>query len=395
MEPFDYKKYCRLVEENKRRIEKTWNFEVSDRVPVIIGLGGPYYAKLFGYTFREYYGNLKIMLDAQIKGIKWRVNWLKDDFSSISVGLDIGAIAEGIVFNCEIKMPDKENPWRSPWIVPRIKTLEDIDNLEIPDPHEHEGIKEYYRKLEDFRKLARKNYGEIPVGGGLGIHPPVSAAGSLLGPERLYTWLLKYPEEMHKLFRKLEEAFKVLREYYYEVTGAERGYLGLSDDHSGYLNRKMYERFTMPYNLRLYEIFGARGRSLHMDSHMDHIADIIADIYKVRSVDVGVENDIRILAKTFGGKVIFNGNANWRSLLGNSVEDVEIEVERCIYYAAPLGGYIFDNGGETYANVPPEMLKYEVEYAKKVGRYPIRRENFKHLDIIEREHNINESIISR
>ena len=178
MEPFDYKKYCRLVEENKRRIEKTWNFEASDRVPVVIGLGGPYYAKIFGYTFREYYGNLKIMLDVQIKGIKWRVNWLKDDFSSINVSLDIGAIAEGIVFNCEIKMPDKDTPWRSPWIVPRIRTLEDIDNLEIPDPHEHKGINEYYRKLEEFRKLARENYGEIPVGGGLGIHPPVSAAGS-------------------------------------------------------------------------------------------------------------------------------------------------------------------------------------------------------------------------
>lgn len=51
-----------------------------------------------------------------------------------------------------------------------------------------------------------------------------------------------------------------------------------------------------------------------------------------------------------------------------------------MYYAAPGGGYIFDNGGETYTGVPPEKLKYEVEYAKKVGRYPIRKDNFRHLD---------------
>ncbi|MCD6538273.1 hypothetical protein J7L18_06675 [Candidatus Bathyarchaeota archaeon] len=385
MEPFNYEKYNSLIEENRRRLERVQKFEEPDRVPVIIGLGGPYYAKIFGYTFKEYYGNLRVMLDVQIKGIKWRINWLRDDISYIGVSFDVGSIAEGIVFNCEIKMPDDENPWRSPWIIPCIKSLEDIDNLEVPDPYEHKGIREYYRRFEEFKGLVRENYGDLPVGGGLGIHPPVSAAGSLLGTSRLYFWLLKYPNEMHKLFRKLEETFKVLREYYYEVTGAERGYLGLADDHSGYLNRRMYERFTLPYNLSLYEAFGTKDRSLHMDSHMEHIADIITDVYKVRSVDVGVENDIRVLAEKFRGKAIFNGNANWRALLENSFEAIEIEVERCIYYAAPGGGYIFDNGGETYANIPPEMLKYEVEYAKKVGKYPIKRGNFKHLDVIERE----------
>jgi len=138
----------------------------------------------------------------------------------------------------------------------------------------------------------------------------------------------------------------------------------------------------MPYNLRLYERFGKRYRSLHMDSHMDHITDILRDAYRINYADVGVENDIRKIAEAFKGKVVFKGNANWRVLIRN-YELIEIEVEKCIYYAAPGGGYIFDNGGETYAGVPPDRLKYEVEYAKKVGRYPIREENFKHLNKIK------------
>ena len=384
MEPFHYEKYARLVEESRRRLEKVQRFEEPDRVPVVIGLGGPYYAKLFGHTFAEYYKNLRVMLEVQIKGIKWRIKWLEDDYTHLRVNFDIGAISEGIVFGCKIRMPDKENPWISPWIMPCIKSLEDIDRLEIPDPYTHEGIKEYYEKFEEFKRLVRENYENIPIGGGLNIHPPMSAAGSLLGTDKLYVWLLKYPSEMHRLFRKLEETFKVLREYYYEVTGAERGYLGLADDHSGYLSRKRYEEFTMPYNLKLYERFGWRGRSLHMDSHMEHIADIITDIYRVRNIDVGVESDIRVLAEKFKGKAVFNGNADWRVLLEDSYEIIEREVEKCIYYAAPGGGYIFDNGGETYANIPPEMLKYEVEYAKKVGKYPIREENFRHLKLIMR-----------
>jgi uroporphyrinogen-III decarboxylase len=383
MEPFNKAKYSSLLEENRKRVEKAAQFKEPDRVPVIIGLGGPYYAMLFGYTFAEYYNDTSIMLDAQVKGLKWRLKWLEDDLTSIGVHLDLGAVSEGIVFDCKIEMPDERNPWLSPWVIPRIKTLEDIDKLEVPDPHRHKGVQAYYEKLEKFRELVRKNYDGLPVEGRLQIHPPVSAAGSLLGPGKLYRWLYENPSEMHRLFRKLEEAFNVLQEYYYELSGSGPGSLGLSDDHSGYLNRRMYEEFAMPYNLRLYERHGANHRYLHMDSHMDHITDILVNVYRIKEADVGVENNIKTISEAFKGKVFFNGNADWRVLVDGSFESIELEVEKCIFHAAPGGGYVFDNGGETYAKVPPERLKYEVEYAKKVGRYPIRRERFKHLDRIK------------
>ncbi len=331
MEPFDPARFSKQIEESRKRLEKVAEFEEPDRVPVIISLGGPYYAKLFGYTFAEYYGDLAVMLNTQVKGIKWRMSWLKDDFVSVGVHLDIGSTAEGIVFNCRVEWPSSEKPWQSPWIIPCIKTLEDIDRLEVPDPRSHRGVREYYEKLEKFKKLVRENYGQLPVGGMLQIHPPVSAAGSLMGPGRLYSWLYRYPLEMHALFRKLEETFKLLQEYYYEVTGAEPGSLGLADDHSGYLNRRMYEEFTLPYNLRLYERFGARYRSLHMDSHMDHIADLLVDVYRINFADAGVENNIAKLAEAFKGRVVFKGNADWRSLIEAPIENVELEVEKCIF----------------------------------------------------------------
>lgn len=380
MEPFNHVHYSKLAEENRKRVEKTNEFNEPDRVPVIIEVGGPYYAKIFGYTFADYYNDLEVMLDVQVKGIKWRLGWLKDDFCHIGVGLDVGSVAEGIVFDCEVKMPNEHNPWRSPWTIPKIRSLEDIDNLEVPDPRRNRRVREYYERLENFMELVRKNYEGLHVGGMLQIHPPISAAGSLMGTGRLYSWLYKHPNEMRKLFDKLEETFRALQDYYSEIFGNGPGGLGLADDHSGYLNRRMYETFTMPYNSRLYDLYGTNYRSLHMDSHLDHITDILVEVYKVDEVDVGVENDVRVVANAFKGKVLFNGNADWRALLKGSHELVELEVERCIYFAAPGGGYIFDNGGETYAGVPAEMLKYEVEYAKSVGRYPIKLENFKYSD---------------
>lgn len=367
------------MEENRRRLETVRCFEEPDRVPVIINIQGPYYARLFDIPLSLYYRDLKVMLDVQVKGLEWKLNWLKDDLVYMGVSLDWGPIAEGVFFNCEIMMPDQKTPWRSPWVIPSVKSLEDIDKLEVPDPRQHKEVKKFYGQLEELCRLAREYYEGLPVGGMFQIHPPVSAAGSLLGPQRLYTWMVKYPNEMHKLFKKLEEAYVLLQEHYYEVTSNEPGYLGLNDDHAGYLSRKLYEKFALPYNARLYERFGTKYRYLHMDSHMDHITDIVRDVYKVKYADVGVENDIRVIAREFKGKVIVDGNANWRVLLCDDFELIEREVEQCIYYAAPGSGYVFDNGGETYAEVPPEALKYEVEYAKKVGRYPINLDNFKHI----------------
>ncbi|MEM2823478.1 MAG: uroporphyrinogen decarboxylase family protein [Thermofilaceae archaeon] len=380
---FKLEKYERVLEENRRRVEAALSFEEPDRVPVQINVQGAYYAWLFGVPLRDYYTDLKLMAEVQLKGLEWRLSWLRDDVTSVAITLDLGAVAEGIVFSCRIVMPDDSDPWRSPWIVPKIKSLDDIDRLEVPDPRDLPAVRDVYRRLEELRRLVRDRYGDIPVWGGLQIHPPVSAAGSLMGPERLYSWLYRYPDEMHKLFRKLEEAFVALYEYHCEVTGSEPGSLYLADDHSGYLNRRMYEEFALPYNLRLFERFGTRYRYLHMDSPMHHIADIVRDVYRVNHADLGVESDIRLIAREFKGRVSFNGNANWRALLSGSRTLIEVEVERCIYYAAPGGGYIFDNGGETYAGVPPELLKYEVEYAKRVGKYPIKRENFRHLDELE------------
>ncbi len=379
MEPFDIRHYIHSLEESRRRISASYDFEEADRVPVTIGLGGPYYAWLFGRTLAEYYNDLAAMLDTQIKGIKWRLSSLGDDVAEVGAWLDVGSIAEGVVFECEIRMPDETNPWMSPWIIPCVKTLDDIDRFEVPDPSSTKQVKNHYERLGRFKELVKENYENIAISGGLQIHPPISAAGSLLGPGRLYSWLYEYPNEMHKLFRKLVQAFKVIREFDCAMTGAETGSLHLSDDHAGYLNREQYRKFALPYNLELYRLYGPKQRSLHMDSHMDHITDIVRDIYEVKYADVGVENDIEVIARAFRGRIVFNGNADWRVLVNGSLEAIEREVEKCVFHSARGGGYIFDNGGETYVGVPPDKLKYEVSYVKKVGQYPIMIDRFRHI----------------
>jgi uroporphyrinogen-III decarboxylase len=376
----DEKERIRLAE---WRISKAKNFEEADRVPVQIRVHNPFFTWVLGYTFYDYYRNWDVCRLVQIEGPKWAFRNLGDDRAPVPYDAwlnkieeyplpDVGSVGEGIVFECKIVLPEKERPWTTPWIIPKFKTLEDLDKLVVPDPKECE---------KRLREHIRRAYGkEIPLPRGMvpKIHPPLSAAGSLMGAETLFTFLYKHPNEMHKFLEKLYKTYCVLKDYEDDQRGRESRSLNLADDHAGYLNVDMYKKFVLPYNKRLYERYGREKRRLHMDSKSDHIAYIIVEEYKINEMDLGSSQftDIAKIKKAFKDKVFFNGNLDTRLLVSGNEEEIRKSIEYCIYNAAERGGYAFDVGGETFANVDINKLKFAIEYAKKIGKYPIRTKNY-------------------
>jgi len=362
------------MKEGKRDIEERWatarNFEEPDRVPVGIGVGNPFFCSILGYNLKDFYRNLDLNLKIQMEGSKWAYENLGDDRISYGRSLrrispNIGSVSEGIVWDCLIRLPTEESPWLPPWIVPKFITPEEIEKLEAPDP------RECVKRLEKhyLRAFGVKIRAKLPPG----IHPPCSAAGSLVGTERLYIYLYRYPNLMHRLFQKLLKSFFVLRDYADDQTGRTITRVGLADDHAGYLSEKMYRKFVLPYNRQIYEKYGKEGRSLHMDSQTDHIAHILRDEYRLDSLDLGWQADILKIKEALDGKVFFNGNMESRLLVASPYEGIRRAVEHCIYSAAPGGGYAFDLGGETYAGIDVNRLKYTIEYAKKIGKYPLKK----------------------
>ncbi len=357
------------IKKKLRRWEASRNFEEADRVPVLISVGAPFFCQIFGYTLNDFYRNLDLNLKIQVEGSKWAYSNLGDDRIEYKkdvsqVAPNIGAVGEGIVWNCEIRLPTDDNPWLSPWIVPKFTTPEEIEKIEIPDPEEC---------IKRLRQHYKRSFGvDIKVDLPPGIHPPCSAAGSLIGTERLYIYLYRYPNLMQKMFEKLLESFFVLRDYIDDKTGRETTSIGLCDDHAGYLSEEMYRKFVLPYNKRIYEKYGKERRRLHMDSPTEHIAHIIRDEYRIDELDLGWQANIVKIKEKLDGKVFFNGNMPSRILVEGTYEQIRQAVAHCIYAAAPGGGYFFDMGGETYAGINVEKLKYAIAYAKKIGRYPLK-----------------------
>lgn len=366
---FALDKYMRHLEEAERRKQIAFSFREPDRVPINISEYGSYWSRLFGYNIRDYYTDLEVSIEVQIKGFEWRLENLKDDRTNYVLTYDLGPVAEGIYFECPIEYPDDT----SPRIVHILNDVSDIDALEIPDPEDVPKVRWYYDRFEEFKALARKIGAKVPVQehARLTIHPPLSAACAIMNPTMVYTYLYTEPEAMDRLLQKMFTAFCKLIDYADRRSGVRTTHLGLANDNACFISPEMYRKMVLPYDRKLYEIYGKEGRYLHTDGPSDHLFQMITQDLKVDMMDIGGFSDIDVAVRHMKGKTVIHGGLNCRDLYNGLDGAAKDKIDHAIKVAAPGGGYEFAIGGETYPGVSPDTLVDLVAYVKERGRYPI------------------------
>ena len=367
---FQPKEYQKEIEAAERRKRIAFSFREPDRVPIRISVAGPYFAHLFDYSIKDYYTNREVMVDAQLKSLPWRFEVLKDDNKEYGIILDLGIIYEGLFFNCPIKYSDLSTPRP----LPILKSIKDIENLKIPDPASHSGVNWVWKEVEKVKRILQKRRVKLPFSGAyFKIHPPLSAACSIMDPTDVYTLMYTDPRIVFLLFDKLFEAFCRLLDYSDKRNGIRRrDNIGLADDSSAFISAEMYRKFVLPYNRRIYQRYGRRVRSLHADGPNDHLFSILANEIKLTFMDIGGFSSLEAAVKAMKGKVVIHGGLNGKDLYQGLTEETKQKVKEAIRLAAPGGGYEFAIGGETYVGIAAETLLDLVSYVKKVGRYPLQ-----------------------
>lgn len=361
-------KFKKEIDEIEKRKKIACSFKEPDRVPIEISAGGSYYSNLFGYDIKDYYENVEVQIEVQLRALKWRFENLKDDNSSTSIGLDIGPIAEGLYFGCPIVRPKGT----SPRVVDILQTERDILELKVPEPEDCSGLKWLDQQFQKFKEVAKKFGVEIKEPGPrLKIHPPLSAACALMNPAKVYLLMATEPKIIKIFFDKMLSAFFKLIDYYDKRYGTKTESIGLANDNSAFISNKMYVEQVLPYDKAIYERYGKKWRSLHADGPNDHNFKTFADELKLNAMDIGGWSSIDASVKAMKGKVIIHGGLNCKDLYGPLTDEVKEKIDYTIKVAAPGGGYIFGIGGETYVGVSPDSLIEVVKYVKKVGKYPI------------------------
>lgn len=364
MERFSPDKYADAIKESENRLKITRSFREPDRIPVVIGCQGSFFCKLFGNNIRDFYTDWELNLEVKSRGLIWCYEVLKDDRTERIIGLELGPIAEGIYFDCLIEYPDDT----SPRVLPKLKTIRDIENLKVVEPEKCAGLMDIYRKCE---KLKQKVKGTNFYFGGIGIHPPISCACAIMDPVLVYEYLYTEQEQMHKFFTKLMQSFFNIVDFNDRYFGTKTETMWLADDNSAFISNEMYRKMVFPYNLAIYEKYGKKGRYFHADGPNDHHFQMYADEIKLTEMDIGGFSNIEIAKKYLDKKTVIYGGLNNKDLY-QDLGSAKPLIERAIRIAAPGGGYIFGIGGETYPGINIDTLIKTVEYAKIIGKYPIR-----------------------
>lgn len=246
-----------------------------------------------------------------------------------------------------------------------IKTLKDVEKLEIPDPYA-DGKLPMVLQIINF--LHEKIGNEIPIWQHL--CGPLAYAGNLRGYTSLLKDMIINPELVHALMKFSTELTITITKAVMEAGAVAIPWDAMAA--SEYIGRKNYLEFVYPYQRKAMTNLPPPYAYLGIDGLVHKIIEEYAGtgargicIERWRSNDDLVNFKRRLCNKTtlYAIPII----TDFMTLTPTEIEE---KVKENIKILAPNGGYIC-GAGVVPIDCPEEKIKAFMVAAKKYGRYPI------------------------
>jgi len=370
----------REIDRNRERLDHAQHFQSVDRVPVILGIEARYILRERGVTFAEYFSDPKTQFIHLLENFKWRVENIPDDFfvtRAVSIAPDFQNVVNASACGCEVRWFE-DGPPRA---IPFLHSIDEMVRYEKPDCRS--GL--WGKRLEwyhEMKKLAEQtevtlNGERIPIDLMVSINgdSPFGTAVDMAG-ERFYLWLHEAPEECKALLSKITGAFLEAETQFRRILGKpiNSGFI-LSDDPAQVISTDMYREFCVPYDRKLYSVFGCDGpdgRSMHMCGRNVHLHEpLVKDLRITKFHGYGSENTPEEMRETMAGKVVLHGNIDPVLLYQGMESDIESATWHLLEVLAPYGGIVVTDGYNVAPGTPLTNLAVVKRTSEKFG--PVER----------------------
>ncbi|MBW7885013.1 MAG: uroporphyrinogen decarboxylase family protein [Caldilineaceae bacterium] len=344
---------------------------VPDRVPVDLH-NFMMTAQASGLPFPEYYQNGEAMAEGQIRA--WR------EFGHDVLLLENGTAALAEACGCQVEYMENSAPVCHG---PAIKSLDDLDKLEVPDPYKAHPLKE---NLKATRIVARE-IGDKAFIIGRADQGPFSLAAMLLGMEEFLFRLGQADqpragrrrsgggdsELAAKLHRLLEFSLAVTTRYAFAQMeqGAHMTSIGESLSGPDVCSPKSYRAFEWSYAKQMVETLQAKNVMLAYHICGDATA-IVPDMVETGAavLELDYKVDLKRVKEITRSRTTVLGPIDPSGVLAlGTPELVDEKCKEAIEILAPGGGLILGPGCALPPATPPENVHALVEAAKKYGVY--------------------------
>jgi MtaA/CmuA family methyltransferase len=207
------------------------------------------------------------------------------------------------------------------------------------------------------------------------VFSPFTHYMELLGYEQALMGLVTDRGKAHALLDRLAEA-AITWARAQARHGVDAVLISSAFAGGGFISRKMYSEFVVPYERRVTEAVKADGVPVytHTCGKIGDRLDLMAETgtQGVDTLDPPPLGNVE-LAKAkqlIGDRLFIKGNMNSAALLAyQTKEEVIAEATRCLRDGAPGGGYILSTACSVAPRVEPWKLELLTPLAEEIGKY--------------------------
>jgi uroporphyrinogen-III decarboxylase len=328
--------------------------EILSPPPMGFIIDSPWLPHWAGTSILDYYTSDEIWLEANLRAAAAfpELTFLPGFWA------EYGMCTEPSAFGARCSFPPDEFPFAHPV----IRTSEDIDALEIPDP-ETDGLAPFVlARLRRARPRIEAAGHKIRFSVSRG---PLNVASFLMGVDAFLTALVTEPERAARLLGAITDYLVRWHEIQRAAFPTIDGMLVL-DDIVGFVGRAHFETFARPHLARLFAP-PVRVKFFHNDADARISAPALADL-GVNLFNMGSDIPLGEWRRLAGDRVTLLGNIPPRDVLAEGTpDDVHAAVRGLVGSLADRRRIIFSCGGGMPPGVRNENIQAFNEAVKKIS----------------------------
>jgi len=278
-------------------------------------------------------------------------------------------------FGGRIRMPQNNEDTAPAVIENPVKTIDDIDRLEVPT---------FNDKLPGAYAIADKTAERcvaLDMPAGFQVGSVFSAAAQVAETTQFLTWVMSNPEAVHRLMEKVSDMFVNALTYFADKYGAANcmPFQAGPMEANGIISPDQFKELVYPYNLKVNQKIRELGiQTVLMHPCGNQNLNIPYYVQMRQSCDwhgryiwiFGPEIPIANQMKAFGEKDIICGNVDTLDIIEKPYEDL-LDDCKTIIEAGKFnpGGFILAPGCEFPADAAPAKVMALIDAAEQFGRY--------------------------
>jgi len=313
-------------------------------LPTAFIIDSPWLPNWAGHSILDYFTSDCIFLDDNLKAIEAlpETIFLPGFWSEFGMCTEPSAFGSVSIWG--------ENDF--PFAMKVLRAPEEVDRLAVPDPRKHGLLPFVVKRLQHLQPEIEKAGHKIRFAVARG---PLNVASFLMGTTEFLEAIKTEPERMHQLLTMvtdfLVDWIAYQREQFPSIDG-----IFLLDDIVGFVGRKDFEQFALPYLRRAYDT-DVTVKFFHCDAPVKAAAPML-EAAGINLLNWGVQHTVTEMQQWTNHKIALLGNIPPRDVLADgSPADVARAVREMLKPVEDRTRLIVSCGGGMPPQAPTDNIQ--------------------------------------